>query len=48
VVKHTCSLPVNFTTLACPQGAENRILVSCQNPTQAGLEITSIKGCQKP
>ena len=41
-------LPVDFTAFACPQGAENGVLVGCQNPSQAGLEITSIKGCQKP
>ena len=48
VVMHKWSLPVDFTTLTRPQGAEDRILIGRQNPTQAELEVTSIKGCQKP
>ncbi len=42
------AIPVDFTLLARPQGAKDRVLVGGQNPAQAGFEVTGIKGCQKP
>lgn len=41
------SSPVDFASLASPQGAEHRVLVCSQNPVEAGLEVASIEGCQE-
>ena len=40
-------LPVHLTSFAGSEGTEHRVLIGSQDATQAGLEITSIKGGQE-
>ena len=39
--------PVHFTSFARSQSAEDRVLVCCQHPIQAGLKVASIEWGQK-
>lgn len=42
--QETVDSPVDFTSLASPQGAEDWVLVGSEHPIETGLEVPGIKG----